>query len=188
MKKIAIFASGSGSNAEKIHEYFVNRRDVSIVKIFTNNPNAGVIERCERLGISYEVFDRAAYKSGQVLQQLIDLEVDLVVLAGFLWLIPSSFVAQFPNRIVNLHPSLLPKYGGKGMYGHFVHEAVVANREKISGITIHFVNEQYDKGAIIFQGSFEVLDSDSAVDVARKGAILEHQFFPEQIDKVLENL
>ncbi len=188
MKKIAIFASGSGSNAEKIHEYFLNRSDVEIVKIFTNNANAGVIDRSERLKIPYQVFDRNQYKTGQVLKQLVDLEVDLVVLAGFLWLIPVEFVAAFPNRIVNLHPSLLPKFGGKGMYGHFVHEAVVAAGEKESGITIHMVNEQYDKGAIVFQGKFEITATDTAEDIAKKGAILEHTHFPKVIDQILTGL
>ena len=185
MKKIIIFASGSGSNAEKIAAYFADKKWLSITRIYCNNPNAGVIERANRLGISCRVFNREEYKSGQILSEMQADQPDLVVLAGFLWLIPAAFVEAFPQKIINLHPALLPKFGGKGMYGHFVHEAVVAQKESESGITIHFVNEHYDEGNIIFQASFEVLPSDSPEDVAKKGQVLEHQYFPKVIEDLL---
>lgn len=185
LKKIIIFASGSGSNAEKIYDYFKDKNFLQISRIYCNNPDAGVISRAERLQIPCRVFSREEYKSGQILQEMLADAPDLVVLAGFLWLIPATFVHSFPNQIINLHPALLPKFGGKGMYGHFVHEAVVANHEKESGITIHFVNEHYDEGYIIFQSSFEVLPSDSPEDVAKKGQVLEHRDFPQVIEKLL---
>lgn len=185
LKKIIIFASGSGSNAEKIADFFRDKNTVQIARIFCNNPNAGVIARAERLGIPCRVFTREEYKSGQILTEMQADQPDLVVLAGFLWLIPASFVQAFPQKIINLHPALLPKFGGKGMYGHFVHEAVVAQKEKESGITIHFVNEHYDEGNIIFQSSFEVLPTDTPEDVARKGQVLEHRDFPKVVEQVL---
>lgn len=187
MKKIAIFASGSGSNAEKIVEYFAENPNIVVSIILTNNPNAGVIERAKKLNILCYVFDKEAYRSGDVLKFLLKNDIDLVVLAGFLWLIPQSFIAAFPNKIINLHPALLPKYGGRGMYGHHVHEAVIENKEKESGITIHFVNEAYDEGAIIFQASFKINLDDSAMDIAAKGQKLEHKHFPAVIEKILTN-
>ena len=125
------------------------------------------------------------FKSGEVVRILQENQVDFVILAGFLWLVPKNVVEAFPNRIINIHPALLPKFGGKGMYGHFVHEAVVENKETESGITIHFVNEYYDEGAIIFQASFDVMPTDTPEDVARKGQLLEHQYFAEVIEKVI---
>ena len=187
MKKIIIFASGSGSNAEKIADYFKDKNILQITRIYCNNPEAGVIERAERLHIPCRVFSREEYKSGQILQEMLLDAPDLVVLAGFLWLIPAAFVEAFPNQIINLHPALLPKYGGKGMYGHFVHDAVVANKEKESGITIHYVNEHYDEGNVIFQSSYVVLPTDTAEDVAKKGQVLEHRDFPQVIEKLLIN-
>jgi phosphoribosylglycinamide formyltransferase 1 len=184
LKNIAIFASGSGSNAQKIVEYFSGNSEINISMILTNNPDAGVIERANTLGLVCYVFDKEAFKSGEVLDILIENEIDLVVLAGFLWLIPSSFIEKFPNRILNLHPALLPKYGGKGMYGHHVHEAVIANKEAESGITIHYVNNAYDEGAIIFQAKYAIAECDSAMDIAAKGTILEHKHFPEVIEKI----
>jgi phosphoribosylglycinamide formyltransferase-1 len=187
LKKIIIFASGSGSNAEKIADFFREKNTAQITRIYCNNVDAGVIARAERLQIPCRIFSREEYKSGQILKEMQMDQPNLIVLAGFLWLIPKSFVEAFPNQIINLHPALLPKFGGKGMYGHFVHEAVVANREKESGITIHYVNEHYDEGNIIFQSSFEVLPSDSPADVARKGQILEHRDFPQVINQLLTN-
>jgi phosphoribosylglycinamide formyltransferase 1 len=125
------------------------------------------------------------FKSGEVVRILQENQIDFVILAGFLWLVPKNVVEAFPNRIINIHPALLPKFGGKGMYGHFVHEAVVENKETESGITIHFVNEHYDEGAIIFQASFPVTPTDTPEDVARKGQVLEHQYFSEVIEKVV---
>lgn len=189
MKRIAIFASGSGSNAEKIGEYFANRNDVQVTLILTNNPQAGVIQRARKLHIPVVIFDRTIfYETDQILELLVNNKIDLIVLAGFMMLIPAKLVEAFPDRMVNIHPALLPKYGGKGMYGSFVHEAVVANKEKESGITIHFVNQHYDEGNIIFQTSCEVLETDSPDDVADKIHVLEHKHFPKIIDEVLSGL
>ena len=181
LKNLVIFASGSGSNAEKIFEYFKDSTEVLITHIFSNNPEAGVISRAERLAIPCTIFTRAEYKDGTLLKKIQSLNTDWVILAGFLWLIPSYFIQAYPQRIVNLHPALLPKFGGKGMYGHFVHEAVVEAGEKESGITIHFVNQHYDEGGIIFQSSFAVDPSDTPEDVAKKGQVLEHRDFPKVI-------
>ena len=185
MKNIVIFASGSGSNAEKIVAHFAESNEVKITHIFCNNPEAGVLQRAERLQIPCSLFTREEYKNGTVLRKIQSLKTDWVILAGFLWLIPSEFVQAFPQRIINLHPALLPKFGGKGMYGHFVHEAVVAAGETESGITIHYVNEHYDEGAIIFQRSFPVLPSDTPEDVAKKGQVLEHRDFPQVIESLV---
>lgn len=188
VKRIAIFASGSGSNAEKIADYFRGNPEISIELILCNNPNAGVIERAKRLGIALQLFDREQFRNGWVLNLLQEKQIDWVILAGFLWLIPKAIVAAFPNKIVNLHPALLPKFGGKGMYGHFVHEAVVAAGETESGITIHFVNEHYDEGNVIFQAAFSVEPTDTPEDIARKGQILEHAHFPRVIEGLISPL
>jgi phosphoribosylglycinamide formyltransferase 1 len=185
LKNIAIFASGSGSNAERIVEYFADSEQINVKLFLCNNPEAGVIQRAERLQIPLIMFDRPAFKSGEVVKILQEKQIDWVILAGFLWLVPKNVVEAFPNRIINIHPALLPKFGGKGMYGHFVHEAVVENQETESGITIHFVNEHYDEGGVIFQASFPVLPTDSPEDVARKGQVLEHKHFPEVIERVI---
>ena len=186
MKSIAIFASGSGSNAEKIAEYFAGRTDVEVALILTNNPQAGVIQRARKLHIPVIVFDRTTfYETEKVLNLLLNNKIDLIVLAGFMMLIPDFLVHAFPEKMVNIHPALLPKYGGKGMYGSFVHEAVVAAKEKESGITIHFVNEHYDEGNVIFQASCEVADTDNADDVANKIHALEHFHFPRVIDEII---
>lgn len=185
MKNIAIFASGSGSNAERIVEYFAKSEQINVKLFLCNNPEAGVIQRAERLQIPLIMFDRPAFKSGEVVKILQENQIDWVILAGFLWLVPKNVVEAFPNKIINIHPALLPKFGGKGMYGHFVHEAVVENEETKSGITIHFVNECYDEGGIIFQASFPVLKTDMPEDVARKGQVLEHKHFPEVIERTI---
>ena len=185
MKNLAIFASGSGSNAERIVSYFADSEEINVKLFLCNNSEAGVIQRAERLNIPLTMFDKPMFKSGEVVEILRENQIDFVILAGFLWLVPKNVVEAFPNRIINIHPALLPKFGGKGMYGHFVHEAVVENKETESGITIHFVNEHYDEGAIIFQASFPVTPTDTPEDVARKGQVLEHQYFPEVIEKVV---
>ncbi len=185
LKNLVIFASGSGSNAEKIIQHFCGSPEIQITQIYCNNPDAGIIERAKRLQIPCRLFNRESYKSGSILKEIQSLRTDYIILAGFLWLIPLEFVQNFPNRIINLHPALLPKFGGKGMYGHFVHEAVVAAQEKKSGITIHFVNEQYDEGTIIHQSSFEVLSTDTPKDVAQKGQVLEHRDFPKVIERIV---
>jgi phosphoribosylglycinamide formyltransferase-1 len=174
LKNLVLFASGSGSNAEKIIEHFKGSDQVQITHIYCNNPTAGIIQRAERLGVPC-----------RVLKEVQSLRTDWIILAGFLWLVPANFVKAFPQRIVNIHPALLPKFGGKGMYGHFVHEAVVAAGEKESGITIHYVNEHYDEGATIFQSSFPVLPSDTPEDVAKKGQVLEHRDFPRVIESLV---
>ncbi len=189
MKRIAILASGSGSNAEKIADYFAGSTDVSIDLIVSNNPKAGVIDRARRLHIPVLLFDRTTfYQTDRITQLLQQQGIDLIVLAGFMWLMPAGLVQAFPNRIVNIHPALLPKFGGKGMYGHFVHEAVVAAQETESGITIHFVNEHYDEGAPIFQANCPVTPTDTPDDVARKVQALEHDHYPRVVAEVLATL
>lgn len=189
MKRIAIFASGSGSNAERIFEYFAENKDISVELFLTNNSQAGIIERGKRLGIPTLIFDKKTFsKTDKIVEILQNQKIDLVVLGGFLWLIPENLIKAFPNKIINIHPALLPKYGGKGMWGHFVHEAVVTNREKESGITIHYVNEHYDEGEPIFQAKCEVTEQDSPEDVQRKVQVLEHQFFPVIIEDVLKKI
>lgn len=189
MKRIAILASGSGSNAEKICEYFANRTDVEVSLILTNNPQAGVILRARKLHIPVVVFDKKTfYETERIVELLKNDQTDFIVLAGFMMLIPEFLVKEYANRMVNIHPALLPKHGGKGMYGHFVHEAVVSAKELESGITIHYVNEHYDEGNIIFQVTCEVLETDSADDVAKKVQVLEHQFYPKIIDEVVNKL
>jgi phosphoribosylglycinamide formyltransferase-1 len=186
-KRLAIFASGSGSNAEKIAEYFANRTDIEISLILSNNPQAGVIARARRLHIPVVLFDRKTfYETHRIIEILQNEHIDLVILAGFMMLIPEAMVQAFPNKIVNIHPALLPKYGGKGMYGHFVHEAVVAAKESESGITIHFVNEHYDEGGIIFQATCEVTPTDTPEEVAQKVQVLEHQHYPEVVERLLK--
>lgn len=189
MKRIAIFASGSGSNAEQIARYFAGRADVEVSLILTNNPLAGVIQRARKLHIPTVVFDRKLfYETDRILELLVNQGIDLVVLAGFMMLIPENLTHAFANRMLNIHPALLPKFGGKGMYGHFVHEAVVEAGEKESGITIHFVNERYDEGQIVFQAHCEVLSSDTPDDVAKKVQQLEHVHYPSVVDKVVSKL
>lgn len=186
VKKIALFASGSGSNVENIVNYFKNNSNVSIELVLSNKANAYVLERAKNLNIKSLVFNRADfYESDTIVETLKKLEIDLVVLAGFLWLVPENLVKAFPNKIINIHPALLPKYGGKGMYGDKVHQAVVSNKETVSGITIHFVNERYDEGAIIFQGECPVTPDDMPEDVAQKVHALEYKHFPEVIEQLL---
>ena len=185
-KNIALFASGSGSNVQKIAEYFQNNAEVNVVSIFCNKSKAGVLERAKKLGIPSRVFDRKTFfESEEILNELNALEVDLVVLAGFLWKIPDYLVTGFPKKMINIHPALLPKYGGKGMYGMHVHEAVYAAQEKQSGITIHYVNDHYDEGEVIFQASCELVTEDSPQDIAKKVQALEHKYFPKVIEDLL---
>jgi phosphoribosylglycinamide formyltransferase-1 len=187
MKKIVLFASGSGSNVENIVKYFKKNEEVEITKVYTNNPNAYVIERCKILDLSCEIFGRKEFRENlSVLSDLKVIQPDLIVLAGFLWLVPSAYVEAFPNRIINIHPALLPKYGGKGMYGQHVHEAIVANKETESGITIHYVNEKYDDGNIIRQEKCSISPNDTADDVASKVHALEYDYFPLAIKELLE--
>lgn len=186
MKRIVIFASGSGTNAENLIKFFHNRETSSVIQVLTNNPRAKVLERANNLNVSAFSFNKIAFsQTDDVLNILKASKPDLIVLAGFLWKFPEHILHAFPNKVINIHPALLPKYGGKGMYGHFVHEAVVANKEPETGITIHYVNEHYDEGAIIFQATCEVNPSDTAEDVAAKIHTLEMEYFPKVVEKLL---
>lgn len=187
MKNIAILASGSGSNAENIVNYFKDRKDISF-KIYSNKKDAYVLERAKRLGVPYESFLKSELEDGTFLSKLIAEKVDFVVLAGFLLKIPDEMLTVFPDKIVNIHPSLLPKYGGKGMYGMKVHEAVVAAGEKESGITIHIIDDHYDEGSVVFQAKVPVLPTDSPDDVAHKVHELEYKYFPQVIDEMISKL
>ncbi|MCA0131186.1 phosphoribosylglycinamide formyltransferase [Winogradskyella alexanderae] len=188
MKRVVIFASGSGSNAENLIKFFHNNDNVSVIQVLTNNPHAKVLDRCKKLNISALSFNRVAFsKSEDILNILKIQKPDLIVLAGFLWKFPKFILNHFPNKVINIHPALLPKYGGKGMYGMHVHEAVVANGEKESGITIHYVNENYDEGAIIFQEKCEILASDTPQDVASKIHDLEMKYFPKVVNDILND-
>jgi phosphoribosylglycinamide formyltransferase 1 len=187
MHRIAIFASGSGSNAEALVRHFADRPDVEITLLLTNNPHAGLLDR--KLGIPTLLFDRPTfYGTDQVVTLLQQANVDVLVLAGFLWLIPPALLRAFPDRIVNIHPALLPKFGGKGMYGQHVHEAVVAAGETETGITIHLINERYDEGRTLFQVTCPVLPTDTSADVARHVLALEHRYFPVVVDSFLRAL
>ncbi len=187
-KKVAIFASGGGSNAESIVNYFHDHEKIDITLFLTNNADAGVIARGKKLNIPTLVFSKKNFAHSDVVVQLLkNQQIDFIVLAGFLWLIPESLIQAFPGKIINIHPALLPKYGGKGMWGHHVHEAVVANKEKESGITIHYVNQNYDEGEIIFQKSCAIEETDNPEEVAAKVLNLEHYHFPRVIEQCLTN-
>lgn len=186
MKQIVILASGSGSNAENIITYFNNNPNINVAAVLTNKKEAKVLERCDRLEVPAFYFNKAAFsKTGAVVDLLKGLNTDLVVLAGFLWKVPENMVDAFPKKIINIHPALLPKYGGKGMYGEKVHQAVKDNKETETGITIHYVNKNYDEGAIIFQAKTEVEPSDSPDQIAEKVHRLEYEHFPKIIEKLL---
>lgn len=186
MIRIAIFASGSGSNAENIANYFSKSQKVDICLFLTNNPNAYVIERAKKIGIKSKVFTKDEFiKTDDILHFLHENDINFIILAGFLLKIPENLIKAFPNKIINIHPSLLPKYGGKGMYGDNVHKAVVEAKEKESGITIHYVNENYDEGEIIFQAKCIVLSTDTYQDVADKIHKLEYEHFPKVIESVI---
>lgn len=186
MKNIAIFASGSGSNAQRIMEHFETNTHINVSVIICNNPNAKVIERAAKFNVPVELINKHDFTQTQkVVNMLQGHHIDLVVLAGFLWLIPGNLIEAFPNKIINLHPALLPNYGGKGMYGMNVHHAVITNKESQSGITIHYVNAQYDEGEIIAQFTCEIENGDTPEDLAKKIHILEHQNFPNVIEKVI---
>lgn len=187
MINAAIFASGGGTNAENIIKYFANDTRIKIKLIFTNNENAGVVARAEKYKKNVQIISKDSLNN--YADQLIDFlkteKIDLIILAGFLLKIPEAFVKAFPNKIINIHPSLLPKFGGKGMYGIHVHQAVIQSGETESGITIHFVNEEYDKGEIILQAKCTVEKSDTAETLAAKIHELEMENFPKAIEKLL---
>jgi len=186
MKRIVIFASGNGTNAENIVRYFNNRNSAVSITIFSNNRKAKVLERAKKLRISAFSFNKVAFfNSLDVLDVLKSLNPDLIVLAGFLWKIPESIVNQFSKKIINIHPSLLPKFGGKGMYGIHVHDAVVKNKEIETGITIHYVNENYDEGSVIYQKKVSINPEDTSAIVADKVKMLEQECFPKVIESIL---
>ncbi len=186
MKKIAIFASGSGTNAQNIIEYFKQNDNISVVMVLSNKENAYVLERAKKLNVPAIVFNKEQFYETEYVSDLLrDKKIDLIVLAGFLWLIPGNLIQAFTDKIVNIHPALLPEYGGKGMYGMNVHKAVLENKEKESGISIHFVNENYDEGKIIFQAKFKIEPSDTPEDVARKAHQLEYEHYPKVIEGLL---
>jgi len=186
MKHLAIFASGEGTNAQQIIDHF-NGSDVKIGLVVCNNPSANVLNRAKKHNIpSFLINKNSFYKSDEVLKRLIVEKIDLIVCAGFMWKIPDNLIHAFPNRIINIHPALLPKFGGKGMYGMNVHKAVIEAGEKESGITIHFINEHYDEGKIIFQAICEIQKEDTPETLAQKVHQLEHNCFPKTIEQLLK--
>ncbi|HET8886558.1 MAG TPA: phosphoribosylglycinamide formyltransferase [Salinimicrobium sp.] len=187
-RKIVIFASGTGSNTINIIKYFEGNRDISVSHVFSNKKDAPVLEKAEKLGVISIAFDRnALYSDNQILHILKDIKPEIIVLAGFLWIFPDKIISEFPNKVINIHPALLPNYGGKGMYGMKVHEAIVKDKATETGISIHFVNEKYDEGEIIFQKSIPVDPSDTPSEVAQKIHQLEHEYFPQVIEKLLNS-
>jgi len=189
MKNIAIFASGNGTNVQRIAEYFAGSKDVCIKLIVCNKVKAYVMERAAKLQINTLLIDKTMfYESDKVVKNLQKLEIDLIALSGFLWLIPDNLIKEFPKKIINIHPALLPKYGGKGMYGMHVHNAVVANNETFSGISIHYVNQNYDEGDIIFQKKCAISSEDTAEDVAKKVHELEYIYYPKIIKQTIYRL
>lgn len=183
-KKIVIFASGSGSNAQNIIEYFLNDKNVEVTMIFSNRQNAGVIERAKHFEIETYIFSKNDWHT--VLERLEYLAPHLIVLAGFLLKFPEQILRNFHNMVINIHPALLPKYGGKGMYGTYVHEAILKNKEVETGISIHFVNEQYDEGAMILQKKFPISSEDSLENILKKIHQLEYEWYPKVIEKLLK--
>ncbi len=185
-KKIVLFASGEGTNAQRIIDYFKTSDQIAVTLVVSNKAEANVLNRAKVAGISTLLIDRASfYESDQTIDALKSAGADLIVLAGFLWMIPENLVKAFPDRIINIHPALLPKFGGKGMYGMHVHRAVIGAKEKESGISIHYVNEHYDEGRIISQHSCTIVESDTPELLAEKIHGLEYEFFPAAIEKAL---
>lgn len=186
MKRIIIFASGNGSNAENIIKYFQANEGVEITHVFSNKIDAKVLDKAIKHKVKALHFDRESlYNSNEVLHIIKDAEPDLIVLAGFLWKFPENITKEYTNQIVNIHPALLPDYGGKGMYGMHVHRAVVKNKEAFSGITIHYVNENYDEGGIVFQAKTALSETDTPEDVFEKVQKLEHEHYPKVIERLL---
>jgi phosphoribosylglycinamide formyltransferase-1 len=187
MTTIAIFASGTGSNALNIHNYFKDNPNIQIDGVYSNNPEAGILKSAPEAGMKVHLFSRSEMKDGTLCKLLLDNGVDYIVLAGFLWLVPENIVEAFPHKIINIHPALLPNYGGKGMYGMHVHNAVIEAGDLKSGISIHEVNKEYDKGDMIFQAEVTIDPSDNAEDLAKKIHQLEYQFFPQVIKQWILN-
>ncbi|MES2545240.1 MAG: phosphoribosylglycinamide formyltransferase [Bacteroidota bacterium] len=187
MKKIVVFASGSGTNAENIIEYFNEKNSASVVAVFSNNENAKVLERAKKWNVPTVVFTKEELGSGIVLRKLQSFQPDLIVLAGFLLKFPQNIIEAYPNQIINIHPALLPKYGGKGMYGIKVHQSILDNKELETGISIHYVNEHYDEGNIIFQKNVTIDFCKSPEEIAEKVHELEQKYFPEVIERLLDD-
>jgi len=187
LNKLAIFASGAGTNAQKIIDHFRDRQDVSISLIISNKSEAGIMKIAAAENIPALVIDKEKFFRGNAyIDELRSKGINLIVLAGFLWKIPSALINAYPEKIINIHPALLPKYGGKGMYGHFVHDAVIASGDLETGITIHLVDEIYDHGRNIFQAVVPVEKHDTADSIAKKVQVLEHQYYPPVIDSLLQ--
>ena len=187
LKNIAIFASGTGTNAQKIIDYFRTHNDISVSLIVSNKPDAGVLGIATSEQIPSLVIDREKFFRGNAYaDELKSLDISLIVLAGFLWKIPPALIKAFPDAIVNIHPALLPQYGGKGMYGHFVHDAVIASGDQFTGISIHMVDEIYDHGKNIFQATVKITPADDASTIAGKVQVLEHEFYPRVIESLLK--
>lgn len=185
MRRIVIFASGSGTNAENIIKYFKTSQTAQVSLVLSNKENAGVFDRCKNHQIRCLYFKKADFANSDKVFNLLKKEADFIVLAGFLLKVPESIIKAFPNKIINIHPAILPKYGGKGMYGMNVHKAVKENGENETGITIHFVNEHYDEGGIIFQAKTSVDDCDTPETIATKVHELEYKHFPRVIEETL---
>ena len=188
MHSLIIFASGKGSNAQAIIDYFKENKKARVSLIVSNKADAGVLDIARREHIPFLVVDKTTFRETLLIEQLLEHEPSLIVLAGFLWKIPDALIHAFPNKIVNIHPALLPSYGGKGMYGHNVHNAVIAAAEKESGITIHYVNEVYDSGTIIVQARCPVHGNDTADRLAARIHHLEHFYFPRSIEFLLDEM
>ena len=186
-KNIVVFASGSGSNAIKIYEYFQKNQNVNIEALYCNKKSAPVIQKFQNIGIKTIVFEKNKLQDGGVLKTLLNLNPRLIILAGFLLKMPEEIISNFENRIINIHPALLPSYGGKGMYGINIHRSVVENSELFSGLTIHYVNKDYDKGAIIFQKKVELSKNESAETLYKKILKFEHLHYPQVIEKLLND-
>lgn len=185
MIKVAVFASGNGSNAINLFKYFRNHPYIHFDIIYCNNPNAGIIAKSKESDITCRIFTKAEWLSGSITSELISNKTDFIVLAGFIWLVPSDLVSSFPAKIINIHPALLPNYGGKGMYGMAVHQKIIANNEHESGITIHLVNEEYDKGNTLFQAKTKIEDKETPESLAAKIHELEYKYFPEVVEKYI---
>ncbi len=185
MKQLVIFASGNGSNAENLIRHFQRSGRATVAAVFCNRPGAGVVDRARRLGVPVEIINRETLHSGHVASELDKINPDLIILAGFLMMMPGSIISAFPNKIINIHPALLPKFGGKGMYGDNVHRAVLESGERETGITLHYVDEHYDSGDVIFQAKTDIAAGATAESIAESVRRLEMEYFPIVVDQIL---
>lgn len=189
MIKIAVFASGSGTNTENIINYFKEKKDINVELVLSNKSDAFVLKRAKNLGVETLIFNKKDFiSSKKVLNFLLNKKIDFIVLAGFLWLVPSDIILTYNNKIVNIHPALLPKYGGKGMFGNKIHKAVIENNDRKTGITIHYVNEKYDDGNIIFQVNCGVSETDTTDSIAKKVHRLEYDYYPKIIEELIRKI